>query len=56
MKILADNIKQLPKNLAYLELFLAYNNLGEDNENMIYLAECMVQLPNNIQQLILNLR
>lgn len=54
MKFLAENISHLP-NLKQFELSLSNNSLGENSENMLYLADLMKLLPNNLKYFKLNL-
>lgn len=48
-------MKKLPNNLQNLKMILYENDLGENYENMIYLAQGLNKLPNNLKTLNLNL-
>lgn len=48
-------MKKLPKNLKVLELYLKYNMLGENSDNLKCIGEGMKQLPCGLQNLTMNL-
>lgn len=54
MMYFGDSFKKL-QNLLHLELDLSVNNLGENFDNIKYLAEGIKNLPNNMQHLELSL-
>lgn len=55
MTYLAQSMIYLPSNLQNLEIHLCQNNLGENEEYIMTLMECMKQFPYNLNNLKLDL-